>query len=47
MLTTILFLVAIVAAPVVLVGIALVLLGTAVAGLVDGADHGLVRPNPG
>ena len=46
MLTTALFLVAIVVVPVSLVIAALVLLGSAVAGLVDGSANGLVRPNP-
>ena len=46
MLTAILFLVAIVAAPILLVAMTLVLLGSTVAGLVDGAEHGLLRPNP-
>ena len=46
MLTTILLIIAIVGVPAALVVATLVVLGTAVAGLVDGAADGLVRPNP-
>jgi hypothetical protein len=46
MLTSILLIVAIVGVPAALVVATLLVLGTAVAGLADGAAHGLVRPNP-
>ena len=46
MLTTALFLVAIVVIPVALVLAVLFVLGSAVVGLIDGATNGLVRPNP-
>ena len=46
MITTILFGVALVAAPVALVVALLLLLGSAVVGLTDGAANGLTRPNP-
>jgi hypothetical protein len=45
MLTTILLAIAIVGVPAAMVVATLLILGTAVAGLVDGAAHGLVRPN--
>jgi hypothetical protein len=44
--TTLLFALAIIAAPVVLVIAGLVLLASAVVGLTDGAANGLVRPKP-
>ena len=46
MITTILFGLALIAAPVVLVVALLLLLGSAVIGLTDGAANGLTRPNP-
>jgi hypothetical protein len=46
MLATVLFVAAIAAAPVVLVILTLIVLGSAVAGLSDAAAHGMVRPNP-
>jgi hypothetical protein len=46
MVTTLLFALAIIAAPVVLVLAMLVLLSSAVVGLTDGAANGLTRSNP-
>jgi hypothetical protein len=46
MVATVLFVLAIAAAPAVLVIATLVVLGSAVVGLADGAGQGLVRPNP-
>ena len=46
MLTTIVLVIAIVGVPAAMVVAPLLILGTPVAGLVDGAAHGLVRPNP-
>jgi hypothetical protein len=44
--TTLLFALAVLALPVVLVIAVIVLLGSAVVGMSDGAANGLVRPNP-
>jgi hypothetical protein len=46
MLTTLLFILAIAAAPVALVILTLFVLGSALIGIIDGAANGLVRPNP-
>ena len=46
MITTLLFALAIIAGPVVLVIAMLALLASAVVGLSDGAANGLTRPNP-
>ena len=46
MVTTLLFALAIIATPVVLVIAVLTLLASAVVGLSDGAANGLTRPNP-
>ena len=46
MLSTLVFVAVIAAIPVVLVVALLLLLGSAVAGLADGATNGLLRPNP-
>ena len=46
MLTAALIIIAVVGVPAAMVVATLLVLGTAVAGLADGAAHGLVRPNP-
>ena len=46
MLSTLILVAAIAAIPVLLVVATLFVLGSAVAGLADGAANGLVRPNP-